>query len=143
MTKATSEETQQAATRQTTRASTLAAGRKPAKPGRRTAARARTEAAGLGVQSAPAAPRQPRTRGEAPPSGTVTMQARVDADFARELVEADAPVLGLDGTSALVREGLRLVHKQARELAMAKEYDEFYGGEPAPLPKGVAAVWDE
>ncbi|MGI8449342.1 MAG: hypothetical protein ACR2MP_19620 [Streptosporangiaceae bacterium] len=73
----------------------------------------------------------------------MTMQARVDADFARELVEADAPVLGLDGTSALVREGLRLVHKQARELTMAREYDEFYGGEPAPLPEGVAAVWDE
>ena len=145
MTKATPQETQQAATSQPTRAaSALATRRKPAKPGRRTAARARTEAAAeLRVQGTPAAPEKPRTRREAPPSGTVTMQARVDADFARELVEADAPVLGLDGISALVREGLRLVHKQARELAMAREYDEFYGGEPAPLPEGVAAVWDE
>jgi hypothetical protein len=75
------------------------------------------------------------------PAGTVTVQARIDAEFARELVEADAPVLGLEGTSELVREGLRLVHKRARELAMAEEYDEFYGGEPAPLPDGVAAVW--
>lgn len=71
------------------------------------------------------------------------MQARVDADFARELVEGDAPVLGLDGTSALVREGLRLVHKRARELAMAEDYDRFYGGAPAPVPEGVAALWDE
>ncbi len=71
------------------------------------------------------------------------MQARVDADFARELVEADAPVLGLDGTSALVREGLRLVHQRARELAMAEEYDRFYGGEAAPVPEGVAALWAE
>jgi hypothetical protein len=52
-------------------------------------------------------------------------------------------LLGLDGTSALVREGLRLVHKRARELAMAKEYDRFYGGEPAPVPEGVAAIWNE
>jgi hypothetical protein len=142
MTKANPQETQSAATRQTKRAApTLAASRKP---GRRAAARARAEtAAGVRVQATSAAPRKPRTRGEAPPSGTVTMQARVDADFARELVEADAPVLGLDGISALVREGLRLVHRQARELAMAREYDEFYGGEPAPLPEGVAAVWDE
>ena len=86
--------------------------------------------------AAAAGPRQATT-------GTVTWQARIDAGFARELVEADAPVLGLDSASALVREGLRLVHKQARELAMAKEYDEYYGGEPAPLPEGVAAAWDD
>lgn len=77
------------------------------------------------------------------PSGSVTMQARVDADFARELVETDARVLGLDGTSAVVREGLRLVHKRARELAMAAEYEKFYGGEQAPVPEGVAAIWGE
>ena len=69
------------------------------------------------------------------------MQARLDAEFARELVETDAQVLGLEGTSALVREGLRLVHKRARELAMAQEYDRFYGGQQAPAPEGVAAIW--
>jgi len=74
---------------------------------------------------------------------TVTMQARVDADFARELIESDAKVLGLSGASELVREGLRLVHKQAREAAMAAEYDKFYGGEAAPLPEGVAAIWGD
>lgn len=74
---------------------------------------------------------------------TVTMQARVDADFARELIESDAKVLGLSGASELVREGLRLVHKQAREAAMAAEYEEFYGGEAAPLPEGVAAIWGD
>lgn len=30
-----------------------------------------------------------------------------------------------------------------RELAMVLEYDEFYGGKPAPLPEGVAALWGE
>ena len=52
------------------------------------------------------------------------MQARVDAGFAREL-EDDAAVLGLRSASELVREGLRLVHKQARELAMAASYEEL------------------
>ena len=66
------------------------------------------------------------------------MQARVDEDFARALVEHDAVVLGLDGPSALVREGLRLVHERAREAAVVAAYEEFYGGQPAPLPTGVA-----
>ena|SRR6266568_7466659 len=74
--------------------------------------------------------------------GTVTIQARVDAGFAREL-EADAAVLGLRSASELVREGLRLVHKQARELAMAASYDEFYGGHPAPVSEVTAALWPE
>lgn len=75
-------------------------------------------------------------------AGTVTMQARVDADFAREL-KNDAAVLGLRSTSALVREGLRLVHKQARELAMADSHDEFYGGQPAPVSQVTAALWSD
>jgi hypothetical protein len=66
------------------------------------------------------------------------MQARVDASFARELVNHDAAVLGLDGPSELVREGLRLVHRRAREMDLAAAYDDFYGGRAAPLPDGVA-----
>jgi len=45
--------------------------------------------------------------------------------------------------SELVREGLRLVHKQAREVAMAASYDEFYGGRPAPVSEVTAALWPE
>jgi hypothetical protein len=70
-------------------------------------------------------------------SGTVTVQARVDADFATELLQNDASVLGLSGMSEVVREGLRLLHRRARELALASEYERFYGGQPAPLPDGV------
>lgn len=66
-------------------------------------------------------------------------QARVDADFARELVEQDAKTLGLTSTSDIVREGLRLLHRHAREQAAAAEYDAFYGGRRAPLPEGVVA----
>ena len=69
---------------------------------------------------------------------SVVMQARVDPAFAHALVEQDAAVLGLEGPSALVREGLRLVHERAREAAMAAAYDDFYAGEPAPVPAGVA-----
>jgi hypothetical protein len=65
------------------------------------------------------------------------MQARVDLAFANELLEIDAEVLGLHGASEVVREGLRLVHQRAREMAAAAEYDDFYGGRPAPLPDGV------
>jgi len=71
-------------------------------------------------------------------STSVIMQARIEAGFARALVEQDAVVLGLEGPSALVREGLRLVHERAREAAMVAAYDEFYAGVPAPLAAGVA-----
>jgi hypothetical protein len=39
--------------------------------------------------------------------------------------------------SAVVREGLLLLHRRARELTAAAEYEKFYGGQPAPLPDGV------
>lgn len=71
--------------------------------------------------------------------GTVTMQARIETSFAHELVTHDAAVLGLEGPSDLVREGLRLVHRRAQEMGLAAAYDEFYGGQAAPLPDGVAA----
>ena len=54
-----------------------------------------------------------------------------------ELLKTGALVLGLAGMSEVVREGLRLLHKRARELALAAEYDQFYGSQPAPLPDGV------
>jgi hypothetical protein len=86
-----------------------------------------------------ARPRRPRVS-RPPAVGTVTMQARIDAGFARELVEHDAVVLGLDGPSELVREGLRLLHRRAREMDVAAAYDEFYSGKAAPLPAGVVAA---
>lgn len=81
-----------------------------------------------------------RTRTAAEPRRSVIMQARVEATFARTLLERDARVLGLDGASDLVREGLRLVHQRAQEQAMADSYDAFYGGKPAPPPTGVEAA---
>ena len=77
------------------------------------------------------------TRGGTKPR-SVILQARVDGSFAQELVERDAVVLGLDGASEVVREGLRLVHRRAQEQALIDSYDDFYGGQRAPLPAGVA-----
>lgn len=71
---------------------------------------------------------------------SVIMQARIEGAFAQTLLERDAVVLGLEGPSDLVREGLRLVHRRAQEQAMADSYDAFYGSKPAPLPAGVHAA---
>jgi hypothetical protein len=62
----------------------------------------------------------------------------VDRSFAEELLGRDAAILGLDGASEVVREGLRLVHRRALEQSLVDSYDNFYGGERAPLPAGVA-----
>lgn len=71
-------------------------------------------------------------------ASTVTIQARVDSGFLRELVEKDAPALGIGARqSDLVREGLRLLHEHAREAEAVAELDAYYDGEPAPLPDGV------
>lgn len=70
-------------------------------------------------------------------TASVILQARVDEDFAEELLTQDAVVLGLDGPSEVVREGLKLVHRRAQEQALIDSYDAFYGGQRAPLPAGV------
>ncbi|HEY8471586.1 MAG TPA: ribbon-helix-helix protein, CopG family [Natronosporangium sp.] len=69
------------------------------------------------------------------------IQARVPADVARQ-VDEDAAVLGLPNRSAAVREGLRLLHRRARERALAQDYDDFYRGAPVPL-SDVTAIGDQ
>ena len=75
-------------------------------------------------------------------SPTILVQARVPRDMADHVAE-DAKVLGLDGVSEVIREGLRLVHRRAELVALAAEYDDFYGGEPAPLSDATAALYSE
>src|SRR5690348_11770977 len=65
---------------------------------------------------------------------SVILQARVDANFAEELLAHDAVVLGLDGPSEVVREGLKLIHRRAQEQSLIDSYDAFYQGRRAPLP---------
>ncbi len=68
------------------------------------------------------------------------MQARItEAEAA--VVRADAVQLGLEGTSEAVREGLSLLHRRAQLSVLAQSYDDFYGGEPAPLSDVTAALY--
>lgn len=73
--------------------------------------------------------------------GTTLVQARVPRDEARQL-DRDAAVLGLASRSEAVREGLRLLHRRARDAALAASYDDFYRGREAP-PGDLAQVGDE
>ncbi len=71
------------------------------------------------------------------PAKSEIWQARIPAQLARDL-EKDAEVLGLEGRSEIVREALSRLHRQAQQERMAVEIAEYYGGEQAPLPDGVA-----
>lgn len=68
------------------------------------------------------------------------IQARVPEAVVDQL-SADAQVLGLESTSDAVREGLELLHRKAQQVRLAKSYDDFYGGEPAPVSEPTAALW--
>ena len=71
---------------------------------------------------------------------TVLMQARIPREIA-DHVASDAMVLGLDGVSDAIREGLRLLHRRAELIALGQEYDDFYGGQPAPVSDATAALF--
>ena len=73
---------------------------------------------------------------------TVLWQARVPRPLAHD-IEQDMQVLGLSSQSEAIREALRLLHGKAREVAMARDYDDFYGGAAAPLPDLVAELHDQ
>lgn len=80
-----------------------------------------------------------KTSAQARPA-SVILQARVDANFAEELLERDAAVLGLGGPSEVVREGLNLLHRRAQVQTLIDSYDTFYEGARAPLPTGAPAA---
>lgn len=63
-------------------------------------------------------------------------QARIDHELAAQL-RADSEVLGLSGRTDIVRAALQLLHQRAAEERMAQSVDDFYQGEPPPLPIGV------
>ena len=52
-------------------------------------------------------------------------------------LEYSMRVLALGSTSEALREGLRLLHREASEVEAAQNIEAFYGGEQAPLPDGV------
>lgn len=69
------------------------------------------------------------------------MQARLSEKHARQ-VDQDIATLGLRSRSEAVREGLKLLHRQAAHAALAREYDDFYGNAEAPV-SDVTAIGDE
>lgn len=68
------------------------------------------------------------------------MQARM-TERALEQLAADAETLGLENTSEALREGLVLLHRKAEQTRLARSYDDFYGGAPAPVSEATAALW--
>lgn len=72
----------------------------------------------------------------------VVIQARVSEEEAAT-AQADAALLGLEGTSEAIREGLHLLHRRAELVALGRAYDDFYGGEPAPLSDVTAALYGD
>lgn len=70
----------------------------------------------------------------------MVVQARI-SEAEAAVVQADALQLGLEGTSEAVREGLSLLHRRAQLSSLAQSYDDFYGGEPAPLSDVTEALY--
>lgn len=68
------------------------------------------------------------------------VQARVP-EHVLEQLSADAEALGLENTSEALREGIELLHRKAEQIRLAQSYDDFYGGAPAPVGEGTAALW--
>jgi hypothetical protein len=51
--------------------------------------------------------------------------------------------LRLPSTSEALREGIRLLVREANELAAAEQIRQFYGDLPAPVPEGVVRATEE
>jgi hypothetical protein len=68
-----------------------------------------------------------------------TAQVRLRADEAASL-DHTMQVLHIPSTSEALREGLRLLHREAAETRAADNIRAFYQGQPAPLPEGVMPV---
>jgi Arc/MetJ-type ribon-helix-helix transcriptional regulator len=69
-------------------------------------------------------------------------QVRLQADELSELRDA-MRLLSLTTMSEALREGIRLLTREAREVVAAEEIRRFYGGKSAPLPDGVASATEE
>ena len=70
------------------------------------------------------------------------VQTRMSSDAVEQL-DADRTVLGLQTRSAAIREGLRLLHKRARNAKLGQDYDEFYGTDVDVPVSDLAAVGDQ
>jgi hypothetical protein len=82
-----------------------------------------------------------RTAGSPGPVSRVA-QVRLQADEFAEL-EKVMRLLHLSSTSEALREGIRLLVRDAAEIAAADDIGSYYGERPAPLPDGVIPASEE
>lgn len=80
--------------------------------------------------------RSARGKGQGATSGTKVAQVRLQPDEVAAL-ETVVRRLNLSSTSEALREGLRLLVREAAESQAAEEICAFYEGEQVPLPAGV------
>ena len=108
---------------------------------RKPAARTAAKASASRTRTSKASPARVRRCATAPSASSVA-QVRLQADEMVELRDVMRQ-LSLTTTSEALREGIRLLVNEAREIAAAQEIQNFYGGEPAPLPDGVVPATQE
>lgn len=101
-----------------------------------------------GKMNAKVAPKRTKSetgQGKRPPSTTLGVsklaQVRLRPDEMAALRDV-MRTLHLDSTSDALREGLRLLSREAAEVGAAEEIRAFYAGEPVPIPAGVTPVSD-
>lgn len=73
------------------------------------------------------------------PPGSAIWQTRLSREAAATY-EEDLKILGLDRSEAL-RRGLRFLHREALETKMARDVEQFYCGQRAPLSEVTAAIY--
>jgi hypothetical protein len=117
---------------------TKAAAKKTRKPARN--ATERTRAAKKAAPTTRAG-RVARTAG-ATSAASQVKQVRLQPDEVEALHEAMRQ-LHLASASEALREGIRLLTREAAEVTAAEDIRRFYGAEQAPLPDGVATPTDE
>ena len=83
---------------------------------------------------------KPASRGRAAGGSTGpasrVAQVRLQADELAALQKVMRQ-LHLTSTSEALREGIRLLVREAAEIGAAEDIRDFYGEQPAPLPEGV------
>ncbi|CAL9491614.1 hypothetical protein OIE90_17515 [Streptomyces cellulosae] len=100
-------------------------------------------ATGTPGKRGPAAPRTSQTRRKQGDSGATSVaQVRLRPDELEDLHRV-MRTLQLGSLSEALREGLRLLSREAAEVAASQEIRDFYEGAQAPVPEGVRPATED
>ncbi len=100
-------------------------------------------ATGTPGKRGPAAPRTSQTRRKQGDSGATSVaQVRLRPDELEDLHRV-MRTLQLGSLSEALREGLRLLSREAAEVAASQEIRDFYEGDQAPVPEGVRPATED